>query len=324
MRTFSIPGTPLQPSVIGLGVPTIGSDIPSETAFRMLDEFAAAGGTLVDTAHVYASWLPTGLGTSERTLGQWLKKTGAPMIVITKGGHPDLATMEISRLSPACLEQDLTESLDRLQRNSVDIYYLHRDDLAIPVAEILDAMQPALRDGRIKSLGASNWTPARLLAAEQEARVRGLIGFTSSQCAWSLADYNPGVQGQMGIFLIDEEALAFYRQKRFPLLAYSAQARGFFLQSWSWPELPNPTAKQEELRGNYYSEKNVRRWERAVVLAQKRNCPVSAVALGYVTSQCFPAAALIGSRTLEQLRVSLVQCDLKLSPDEINYLEGEA
>jgi aryl-alcohol dehydrogenase-like predicted oxidoreductase len=323
MRTFSIPGTSLQPSVIGLGVPTFGSDIPAETAFRMLDEFAAAGGTLVDTAHIYAAWLPNGVGTSERTLGEWLKKSGAAVIVATKGGHPELATMETSRLSPECLEQDLAESLDRLRLDSIDLYFLHRDDPAIPVAEILDAMQPALRDGRIRALGASNWAPVRLLAAQNEAHARGLTGFSCNQCAWSLAEANPEVLGQFGMFYIDRAAMQFHREKKLPLLGYSAQAQGFFAQSWTWPEPPELTAKQQSLRAAYYSEKNVGRWQRAVALAQRHDCPVGAIVLAYLTSQDFPSAALIGPRTPEQLQLSLTRCDLQLAPDEIRYLEGE-
>jgi aryl-alcohol dehydrogenase-like predicted oxidoreductase len=322
MRTFSIPGTNLQPSVIGLGTGAFGSEITEEASSRMLDEFTAAGGTLLDTAHVYAAWLPEGVGRSERTIGRWLKKSDARMIVATKGGHPDLATMEVSRLSPECLALDLAESLERLQMDAVDIYFLHRDDPARPVAEILDAVQAPLRHGRIRALGASNWSPARLQAAEREAQARGYIGFCCSQCAWSLAECNPSMQGHLGMFCIDEAALKFYRETKLPLFGYSAQAQGFFAQSWTWPELANPTAKQEALRANYYSKKNVARWERAVELAKRHGCSAGTVALAYLTSQDFPATALIGPRSPEQLRLSLADGDLKLSAEELRYLEG--
>jgi aryl-alcohol dehydrogenase-like predicted oxidoreductase len=322
VRTFTLPESSSLLSVIGLGTGIFGSEIGEEESFRILDAFAAAGGTLVDTAHVYASWLPGGEGQSERTLGRWLKKSGARMVVATKGGHPELASMTASRLSPDCLARDLDESLERLQLDSVDLYFLHRDDPAIPVGEILDALQAPLRQGRIRALGASNWSPARLQAAQREADVRGISGFRCSQCAWSLAEINPAMQGHLGMFCIEEKALQFHRETRFPLIAYSAQAQGFFAQSWSWPELPNPTAKQEALRPSYYSRKNVERWERAQELAARRQCSAGAIALAYVTSQDFPTAALIGPKSLAQVNLSLAEKDLTLSPDEVRFLEG--
>ena len=313
----------MQPSVIGLGAGGFGSEIPEVESFRMMDAFAEAGGTHLNTAHVYAAWAPGGTGMSERTVGKWLKASGARMVVATKGGHPDLATMSVSRLSPECLERDLAESLERLQLDSVDLYYLHRDDPGVPVGEILDALQGPVKEGRVRALGASNWSPSRLVAAEREASRRGLTGFCCSQCGWSLAETNPALQGRTGMFYVDAEALVFYRERRFPLIGYGAQAQGFFAQAWSWPELVQPTAKQEGLRQAYYSERNVRRWERARELARRRGCAVGAVALGYVTSQGFPTGALIGARSVEQLRGSLVAGDLELSAEEVGFLEGK-
>ena len=126
------------------------------------------------------------------------------------------------------------------------------------------------------------------------------------------------------MFYIDRPALQFYREKRLPLLGYSAQAQGFFAQSWTWPDLANTTPKQQALKAAYYSKENVELWQRATMLAQRRNCPIGAIVLAYITSQSFPSAALIGPRSPEQLRLSLTQCDLRLSPDEIAYLEGNA
>ena len=103
MRFTSLPGTEFAPSVICLGTGGFGSSIPQEDAFRMFDLFAELGGNFVDTARVYAAWIPGGEGASERTIGAWLKSRNmaSGFIVATKGGHPNLATMKVSRLSPA-------------------------------------------------------------------------------------------------------------------------------------------------------------------------------------------------------------------------------
>jgi len=323
MRCFSLPNTPLSPSVIGLGTGNYGSSISAEDSFRLLDEFAGAGGNLLDTAHIYAAWLPDGAGKSEKTIGHWLRKSGLrdKMIVATKGGHFELATPEISRVRPECIDRDIQESQDRLQLDMIDLYYLHRDDPAVPVPELLDVLQPHLRDGRIKAIGTSNWSPERLQIAQQEARARGQIGFSCSSCAWSLAESDASLQGYTGMYVIRDEALRWHRESQFPLIAYSAQAQGFFAQSWTWPDLPNPTSKQQALMKNYYSEMNVSRWQRAQMLAKMLKCSTNIVALAYAASQEFPSAALIGPNSLAQLRESLAAADLKLSLAQVEFVE---
>ncbi len=324
MRTFSLPNTSLRPSVIGLGTGGFGSSTPLDDSFRLLDEFAATGGTLLDSAHIYAAWLPDGIGKSEMTVGQWLKKSGvrSKMIVATKGGHFELATPEISRVRPECIDRDIQESLERLQLDSIDLYFLHRDDESVPVAELLDALQPHLRAGRLKSIGASNWSPARLKMAAETARASDQTGFCSSQCGWSFAETSPELQGQFGMHYVGDETLQFHRETKLPLIGYGAQAQGFFAQSWSWPDLPNPNEKQEALKKPYFSQKNVERWQRAVTLGQERGCSANTIALAYLTSQSFPGAALIGPSKPDQLRASLAAGDLELSSDEVAFLEG--
>src|SRR5438034_10093009 len=114
MRYVVIPNTTLRVSQVCLGSTDFGSLMPAPDAFALLDEFAALGGNFVDTAHVYADWLPGIRSSSEKTIGQWLKARNNrnQIVVSTKGGHPDLATMHVSRLSRAEIEQDLAESLD--------------------------------------------------------------------------------------------------------------------------------------------------------------------------------------------------------------------
>jgi aryl-alcohol dehydrogenase-like predicted oxidoreductase len=324
MRYFSLPNNSLLPSVIGLGTGAYGSGITTDDSFRLLDEFAAAGGTLLDSAHIYAAWLPDGIGKSEKTVGQWVRKSGmgSKMIVSTKGGHFDLATPEISRVRPECIDRDIEESIERLQLDSIDLYYLHRDDPEIPVAELLDALQPHLRAGRLKAIGASNWSPERIELANREAKARGQTGFCCSSCSWSLAESDRKLQGNMGMYYVGDEALRFHRETEFPLIAYSAQAQGFFAQSWSWPELPNPTAKQQALMKIYFSKKNVERWQRAQMLAKMLGCSINAIALACVTSQEFPTAALIGPSRIEQLRESLAAADLKLLIEQVEFVES--
>lgn len=323
MRLTTLPGTSLRPSILGLGTGSFGSGISTDDSFRMMDEFAAAGGNLLDSAHIYAAWLPNGVGASERTVGEWVRKSGLrdKIIVATKGGHYDLATPDVTRIVPECIDWDIAESLERLQLDTIDLYYLHRDNLALPVAELLDVLQPHLRAGRIKAIGASNWSPERLQLAHDESTKRGWTGFCCCSNSWSLAEANAAVQGQFGMYYVGADALRWHRATGFPLVAYTSQAQGFFAQSWTWPDLPDPTKKQQALQKNYWSEKNVARWQRVQTLAAKLGVSANTLALAYVTSQSFPTAALIGPTRIEQLRESLAAAYLQLSPEQIAYLE---
>lgn len=321
MLFTSFPGTNLKPSVICLGTGHFGSDISTDAAFSLLDAFAEAGGNCADTAHVYAAWLPHGNGQSERTLGKWLaNRQPHDFFVGTKGGHPDLTTMDVSRLTPECIASDLDESLDRLQLAAVDIYWLHRDDPLIPVGEILDALNEHINAGRVRYLGASNWSVQRIVTANEEARRRGLTGFCASQIAWSLAEVNPQKRGTGGTVQMDGETLAWHRNIGFPVAAYSAQANGFFAHP-----LPEPgaqtTEKQRALAPSYWSPKNALRHARAQELGLRLGRTAHEVALAYLWSQTFPAVAIIGPRHLEQLRESLQAADLRLSDEDMAFVE---
>jgi len=89
-------------SELCLGTGGFGTAVPRDTAWAIMDRFVEAGGTFFDTAHVYAAWLPDGAGASERTIGGWVAARGCreDVVIGTKGGHPDLRSMDVSRLAP--------------------------------------------------------------------------------------------------------------------------------------------------------------------------------------------------------------------------------
>jgi aryl-alcohol dehydrogenase-like predicted oxidoreductase len=120
--------TNLSPSRITLGTVSFGSNISHEEAFMVMDAYQASGGNVLDTAHVYSSWESNGVGASERTVGEWIRSRNARdrIILGTKGGHPDLGAMDRGRCGMDDLRQDFAQSLERLQVERVDIYWLQR------------------------------------------------------------------------------------------------------------------------------------------------------------------------------------------------------
>ncbi|MHB1357862.1 MAG: aldo/keto reductase [Anaerolineae bacterium] len=325
MRYQVLGRMPLSPSLVCLGGGPLGSAIPRESAFELLDAFAAAGGNWVDTAHVYAAWLPDGGGLSERTIGAWIKSRGVrqSFMVGTKGAHPLLSTMEISRLRPADITQDLNESLERLQSDYIDMYWLHRDDPSIPVGEILGILHEHLAAGRIRALGASNWTVARLQEASEYAARHHVVSFCASQIGWSLAQPNPVKSVYAGTLNMDISTMAYHLDSKLPVVAYSSQAGGFFGGKYSRASANDPVMAKSGIARNYFNDINFTRLERAQALATRLGQTSNAIAVAYLTNQPFAGFAITGCRTLEQVRDSCAAADVRLGPDDMAWLVAE-
>jgi aryl-alcohol dehydrogenase-like predicted oxidoreductase len=254
-------------------------------------------------------------------------------VVSTKGGHPDLKTMHISRLSPEEIRRDLADSLERLQVDVIDLYWLHRDNPAIPVGEILDVLNQEMAAGRIGAIGASNWSPERLAEAAAcvagDAAGCGWKTFCASQIGWSLACVNPGLQGHLGMLYMDESTMAWHRRSGLPVVGYSSQAQGFFSSKYDWPEsatasppaMSTRSPRAEAIARTWLNPASLDRLQRTRRLARELGRTPNEIALAYLFSQTFPGAAIIGSRSLEQLDASLRAADLRLSPAQVDYLE---
>lgn len=325
MRYHTLGGMPLAPSLVCLGGGPLGSAIPRERAFELLDAYTEAGGNWVDTAHVYAAWLPDGAGVSERTIGAWIKARGVrqSFMVGTKGAHPKLSTMHIPRLQPADITQDLFESLERLQSDYIDLYWLHRDDPAIPVGEILGIVNEHLSAGRIRALGASNWTVARLQEASEYAASHQLVGFCASQIGWSLAEPNPVTSAYAGTLNMDKPTLAYHIASGLPVVAYSSQAGGFFGGKYSRASASDPALVGSGMAKHYFNDTNFTRLEHAQALAARLGQTTNAIAVAYLTNQPFAGFAIAGCRTVEQVRDSCAATDVLLSPVDLAWLTAD-
>ncbi len=159
MQYATIPNTDLAVAAICMGTTFIGSTIDHHQSFDLLDLYAESGGNFVDTASVYANWLAGEKHQSEKTVGRWLADRGLRdrIVLATKGAHPDMATMDVPRMSRAEIEDDLNTSLINLQTDVIDLYWLHRDDPSRPVEEILATLNAQVQAGKIRYFGCSNW-----------------------------------------------------------------------------------------------------------------------------------------------------------------------
>jgi aryl-alcohol dehydrogenase-like predicted oxidoreductase len=324
MNKIKIPKTDLYASTLGLGTDYFGSTVGRDESMELLDHYLEAGGNVIDTAEVYAGWIPGGEHQSEKLIGEWLHERGTrdQVILSTKGAHPKLESMDIPRMSKSEIQADLDSSLQRLGVENIDLYWLHRDAPSYPVEEILESLEEFRKAGKIKHPGFSNWTQARAEEARLAAERLGIQGFVASQNMWSLAKLDVSQADPTWAF-IDESFVQWHVKHGLSAFAYLGQAGGYFrrLEQNTLEKLP-PDAR---IRLLFDHEENRNRFQRLRHLQEQYQLSVGQIVIGYLCNQPFPVVALIRPKTLADLKDSLSSADAKLSKEDIKFLEqGDA
>jgi predicted dehydrogenase/aryl-alcohol dehydrogenase-like predicted oxidoreductase len=301
MRYSEIAGVGKPVSRLVMGVDN-QSTLPHATV--MFDDFVERGGTTFDTAYIY------GGGMCERVLGQWIRNRGirSDIVVIGKGAHTP-------HCDPESITRQLHESLERLQTDYLDIYFMHRDNTEYPVAEFVDVMDEHLRAGRIKAYGGSNWTTARVAEANAYAESAGKAPFVAMSNNFSLARAID-VPWVGCVSASDDESRQWLEKNQLALMPWSSQAQGFF----TGRAAPEDRSNRDLVRC-WYSDDNFERLARARELATRRNVAPTAVALAYVLHQEFPTFPLFGPRALAETRSSFDALRIELTPDEVRWLD---
>ena len=309
MRFGRIEGVDAPVSRVVMGTMALSSE-RRDQAFELFDRYLELGGNAMDTAWVYQR------GLSEAVVGDWLTRRGIRdgIVLIGKGA----ATVDCT---PELISSQLSESLDRLQVDSLDIYLMHRDNVDIPAAEFVDALNQHLRAGRMRAFGGSNWQPERIAEANAYAEAHGLVGFTVSSPNFSLAVWNEPPWDDC-YSASDPATRRWYQDRDIALLAWSSQAGGFFTGRFDARDLSDPATA--EAARVWFNEANFRRLERTREMAAKKGVTSTEIALAYVLCQPANIFALIGPRNLDELTSSAAAAAVDLSTEELAYLNLEA
>lgn len=293
-----------------------GDDIKTE--FALLDGIFELGCTTFDTAHVY------GDGKNERAVGQWVRDNNLreKVVIIAKGAHHN---QDRRRVTPHDITADIYDSLARLKFDYLDLYILHRDDPNVPVGPIVDILNEHQKAGRIRAFGGSNWSHERIDAANRYATERGLIPFIASSPNFSLAEQvkEPwenciSIGGPKG-----KASRAYYQEQQIPLFTWSSLAGGFFSGRFRRDNLDSFTDYFGKLCIMCYCvEENFQRLDRAEELAKKKGLALPQIAMSYVMSQPLNIFALVGCATPKEFKDNLDAVDVKLTPEELAWLEG--
>lgn len=298
----------LEVSALALGTDVIGSKINLTTSFALFDFFQEKGGTFLDTANFYASWLP-GFhgGESETTIGAWMKERGNrdQMVISSKlafdypGSKGGLTADEI--------ERECEKSLRRLQTDRIDLYYAHRDDRKTPLEETMEAFDRLISKGKVRAIGASNLTVWRVAQANVIAQANGWSRYSVVEQRYTYLRPRYGADFGPQTFL-SEDMKDYAQFEGIALIGYSVLLQGAYMRS----DRPLPA----QFAGPDSDER----------LAALRTV---AAELGYKPHQVIIAwmrqtkpsiLPIIAGSRVEQLADNLAALDLSLSDEQVHRL----
>ena len=290
-----------------------------DEAAKLWDHWIEVGGNAFDNAHIY------GQGSMEKLLGDWHRKRDnlKDLVIIAKGAHTP-------NCDPKSITSQLTESLDRLQTETADIYIMHRDNTEIPVDEFIDVLNEEKNKGRIKIFGGSNWTLSRFKEANNWAEENNKVKFSILNNNLALCKMvKPLWDGC--ISSNDQEIIKYLESTKTAHLSWSSQGRGYFLPDEITQQIEEKITMDESAWRQpgehssgplscFDSEDNRERKSRAIDLAKKLNTDSQNIAGAWPLNLDFPSFALIGPRIISEIDSSLKNLDLELTKEQVNWL----
>jgi len=290
-----------------LGGNVLGWTVKGAEAFAILDRFAEAGGTMIDTADVYSVWVPGHAGgESEALLGEWLKRRGGKVgvSIATKVGYE-------RGLSAAHIEKAAEASLRRLGVEAIDLYYAHKDDSETPLEETLGAFDRLVRAGKVRAIGASNYSAERLGAALDLSEREGLARFSVLQPEYNLMARDK-FEGALQDLCVARDV---------PALPYFGLASGFLTGKYRSEADLGKSVRGSRMKG-YLDDKGMRVLAALDAVAADAGATPAQVALAWLAAQPAIAAPIASATSLEQLEELLGVLTLELSADQVGRLSA--
>ncbi|MFC4942775.1 aldo/keto reductase [Pseudonocardia sp. GCM10023141] len=300
-------GPDLDVSRLCLGGNVFGWTADRDTSFAVLDAYAAAGGNFIDTADSYM-WriLGNSGGESETIIGDWMAERGNRdrMVIATKVGS--LPTRP--GLSGANIAAAAEDSLRRLRTDHIDLYYAHKDDPDTAQEETLDAFDTLVQAGKVRTIGASNFSADRLRSALEISARDDLAAYVALQPHYNLLERTA----------FESELAPVLERTGLACLPYYGLARGFLTGKYR----PGTTIDSVRAEGAsaYLDDRGLRVLAVLDEIAAGHEVPVAAVALAWLADQPTVAAPIASARTVEQLEGLLPLLTLQLTSDELRLL----
>jgi aryl-alcohol dehydrogenase-like predicted oxidoreductase len=293
---------------LALGGNVFGWTADEQTSFAILDSFVDAGGTMIDTADVYTAWVPGHQGgESETVIGRWLKRDPAKrdkVVIATKVGF--MAGLAPETIAPAC-----DASLRRLGIETIDLYYQHKDDEKVPLADSLGAFDQLVKAGKARAIGLSQFTAPRLDEAVETASANGFEKPCCLQTWYNLVEREK-LEGELR-----DTALA----NGLGIFPFYSLANGFL--SGKYRRKEDLDKSPRGLRNIAYLEgKGMRVLDVLDEIAADAGVALATAALAWTKAQPGIIAALASATTLDQLQELIAAMHLNLSTGQIERLDA--
>ncbi|MFG2465497.1 aldo/keto reductase [Streptomyces canus] len=290
---------------LSLGGNVFGWTADESQSFAVLDAYVAAGGNFLDTADSYSAWVDGNSGgESETVIGRWLAARGNrdDVVIATKvSQHPDFPGLTATNIKAAA-----DASLQRLGTDHIDLYYTHFDKTEVPVEEIIGALDELVKAGKVRAIGASNISAARLAESLAFSDREGLARYVALQPHYNLVSRDT-YEGEL-------EAVA--AREGLAAVPYSALASGFLTGKYR----PGTTVDSPRAAAGAGKHLDTERGQKVLAalddIAEAHRVPVATVALAWLASRPTVAAPIASARTVEQLPALLGVAELVLTEEE--------
>jgi len=302
---ITLPKTDLTVHPLCLGGNVFGFSADVANSEAVLSYYFDNGGNFVDTADMYSQWAPGHVGgESETIIGNWMKTRGnrSKMVIATKVAKLDTKPgLKAANIKAAC-----DDSLKRLQTDYIDLYYAHQDDLDTPIEETLGAFDSLIKEGKVRYIAASNFTPERLQESLDIAQANNLPSYVASQDQYNLLDRD-----------YEKTLMPTIQKNGLSQIPFYGLARGFLTGKYR----PGVTIESVRATGVANSYANERGWNLLTKLdqiAKDKNTTVAAVSLAWLRAQPTVATPIASATKLEQIKE--IMPVIELSATELQLL----
>ena len=310
MQMRQLGNSPLSIAPLALGSNVFGWNVDEKRSFELLDAFVDAGGNLIDTADVYSAWAPGNRGgESETIIGKWLKRSGKreQVLIATKVAkwteHPGL--------SPVNIHDAVNGSLQRLQVDCIDLYFAHQDDASVLMADTLGAFARLIEAGKVRAIGASNFSADRLTDALEVSKQHGLPRYECLQPEYNLVSRH-GYEAEL-------EPLA--RRENLGVISYYGLASGFLSGKYrSAADLAKSTTRGGGVK-KYLNPRGLGVLAALDDVAAAHSATPAQVALAWLMARPGISAPIASATRVEQLDELIGALTLSLTTHEIAALD---
>lgn len=301
----------LQVSPLCFGGNVFGWTVDEATSFALLDAWVDAGFNFIDTADVYSRWVPGHAGgESENVIGKWLQRSGkrAQVVIATKVGK-DMGDGKVG-LRPEYIRQAVDASLQRLQTDYIDLYQSHDDDQSVPLSETLEAFADLIKAGKVRAIGASNYSAPRLAEALETSQHLGLPRYESLQPLYNLYD--------RAVFEAELRPLCL--AQGVGVINFYALAAGFLTGKYRTEADAAKSARGPKTVGLYLNPRGLRILAELDEIAERYEATPGQIAIAWQIAQPGITAPIASATSLAQLQDLVAAARLQLDADAIEAL----